>query len=185
MAPFVAVALSTRGIVPHLGDLIAHRFAVVGSVVRGVAPASRADDARPDDAAPAPPLQPPVPTSTAPVRWRISSRLASLPPAIVLPVERLSRLTASQLGRIRGVDAVDANGHPIGVRLSGVQALGLGLREGDIVTSLDGHPTPTLDDGTVVAKSALGSGRRNAPATILRDGQVVAVMVQLPRVATE
>ncbi len=100
---------------------------------------------------------------------------------IFVPAERLAHLTAAQLGHVRGVDAVDVNGQAIGVRLYGVQALGLGLREGDVVTSLDGRPTRTLDDGTAAATSAFDSGRAEAQATIVREGRTIGVTVQIPR----
>ncbi|MDP9149953.1 MAG: hypothetical protein M3O36_08455 [Myxococcota bacterium] len=182
--PFAAVALSAREAVPYLGDLTARRIASVGAALRGVLAVPHADEGRLDEPAPLAVVQPPVGTGTAAFRLRPSSRSPSMaPPSLVLAADHLSRLTAAQLGRVRAVDAVDGYGRPIGVRLSGVQALGLGLREGDVVVSLDGHPTPTLDDGTAAATSALGSGRHDAHAAILRDGQMVAVTVQLPRAA--
>jgi hypothetical protein len=64
--------------------------------------------------------------------------------------------------------------------LSGVSALGLGLADGDVVTSIDGRPTPTGDAATAAALGAWGAGQGQVRGTLLRDGQTIGVTVHVP-----
>jgi hypothetical protein len=94
--------------------------------------------------------------------------------------DRLGRLTAKQLRAIGWSTVVDAHGRSAGVRLSGVGALGMGLADGDVVTSIDGRLTPTEGDATSAGSAAWSSGARTVRATILRGDQTIAVTVELP-----
>lgn len=90
------------------------------------------------------------------------------------------RLTARELRGVGWVTAAGAQGRPAGVRLSGVGALGLGLADGDVVTSIDGRPTPSFDDATAAGAAAWASGAHAAHATIVRGGETIAVTVEIP-----
>ncbi len=100
--------------------------------------------------------------------------------AIDIPANHLARLTAKQLRGVHATDAVDPAGRPIGARLHGVGGLGVGLGDGDVVTSIDGHATPTADDATGAALGAYASGEATAHATLLRGGRTVQVTVHIP-----
>ena len=97
-----------------------------------------------------------------------------------IPADRLARLTARQLRGIGASDAVDPAGHALGARLSGVAGLGLGLAEGDVVTSIDGRPTPNAAEGTAAALASYASGEATAHATVVRGGRALRVTVHIP-----
>jgi hypothetical protein len=61
-----------------------------------------------------------------------------------------------------------------------VSGLGVGLADGDVVTSIDGHATPTADAATAAALGAWGAGQAVVRATVMRDGQPIAVTVHVP-----
>ena len=99
---------------------------------------------------------------------------------LFIPTGRLMGLTADELRAVRWAAIHDGRGATAGVRLSGVGGLGLGLAEGDVVTSIDGRPTRTEDDATAAGMAAWTSGESAVHATLLRKEQVVAVTVELP-----
>jgi len=77
--------------------------------------------------------------------------------------------------------AVDASGHPIGVRLSGVA--GTGLQDGDIVTHVDGTPVTTVEGGVAIVAGALQRHQRHISGRVLRAGAVLMVTVDVPEEA--
>ncbi len=77
--------------------------------------------------------------------------------------------------------AVDASGHPVGVRLSGVG--GTGLQDGDIVTHVDGAPVTTVEGGVAIVAAALQRHQRHISGRVLRGGSVVLVTVDVPEEA--
>ncbi len=101
-------------------------------------------------------------------------------PPIFISNERLRRLGPEQLTRVGATTAVDEHGNPAGVRLSGVGALGVGLVDGDVVTHIDGRPTPTADDATAAGFAAWNAHSRTAHATIVRAGETIAVTLEIP-----
>jgi S1-C subfamily serine protease len=68
----------------------------------------------------------------------------------------------------------------MGVRLGGVARLGVGLADGDIVTSIDGTKTPDDDTATAVVLGAVGRGGRTVHATLVRGTEPINVVVELP-----
>jgi hypothetical protein len=97
---------------------------------------------------------------------------------LFIPTERLMALTARELGAVRWARLQDGRG--AGVCLSGVAGLGVGLADGDVVTSIDGRPTRNEDDATAAGMAAWASGEAAVHATLRRREQVVAVTVELP-----
>jgi hypothetical protein len=175
-AAFVAAGVGFRALVPTLGDAMAHQLLrVAASIPRAEAQVTDEVDAVPA----AEPVAASVDASSgdksagqSPSRARVE--------AIDIPADRLARLTAKQLRGVHATDAVDSAGRPIGARLHGVGSLGVGLGDGDVVTSIDGHATPTADDATGAALGAYASGEATAHATLLRNGRTVQVTVHVP-----
>ncbi len=175
-AALVAAGVGLRTIVPALGDAMAHQLlGLAASIPRAEARVTQEVDVVP--------VPEPVAARTgassgdtgagqSPSRARVE--------AIDIPADRLARLTEKQLRGVHATDAVDSAGRAIGARLHGVGALGVGLADGDVVTSIDGHATPTADDATGAALGAYASGEATAHATLLRNGRTVQVTVHTP-----
>lgn len=89
-------------------------------------------------------------------------------------------MTAKQLQGVQATDATGAGGHPLGAKLHGVGALGLGLADGDVVTSIDGRTTANANDATTAALGAYMSGESTVHATLLRAGRTLRVTVHVP-----
>jgi hypothetical protein len=85
---------------------------------------------------------------------------------------------------LSAVDALDAEGNKSGASLSGVEALGVGLDDGDVVTSIDGRVTRDVSTALAAAVQAYGSGRDTARATVRRGDRTVPVVVHIPRSAS-
>jgi hypothetical protein len=182
----LALALATattlgRAAVPRIGDPIARQLARLAAAL----PAPRgstdveATISRPppvDDAPPDPPSRPHRSVRTAPSAAKQPSSVT-----IEIPAERLAPLSEKQLRSLRAIDAVDADGRAVGASLSGVRALGLGLDDGDVVTSIDGRATPDVSSALAAAVRAYGSGRDTTRATVLRGGRTLPVLVHIPR----
>jgi hypothetical protein len=165
----------TRELVPRLGDAMARSMVPLASSLvtpRSTATGTDTDQSPGDGRDPVD-----APSDGVGHRSRGSDQAAA---AIDIPSERLARLSAQQLRGVSAVDAVDASGRAIGARLRGVGGLGVGLLDGDIVTSIDGHATTTVSDGTAAAMAAYASGEASAHATVLRGRRMVRVTVHIP-----
>jgi hypothetical protein len=175
-AALVAAGVGFRAFVPALGDAMARQLLGVAASM----PRAEAHVIDEGDAVPAlEPVAAPADASSgeeSPAQSPSHARVE----AIDIPADRLARLTAKQLRGVHATDAVDPAGRPIGARLHGVGSLGVGLGDGDVVTSIDGHPTPTADDATGAALGAYASGEATAHATLLRSGRTVQVTVHIP-----
>jgi hypothetical protein len=101
--------------------------------------------------------------------------------AIDIPEDRVARLTEKQLRSLRPANVIGADGAAAGVRLHGVGALGVGLADGDLVTSIDGRPTADVSTGMDAALRAWASGEAAAHATVRRAGRTLLVTVHIPR----
>jgi hypothetical protein len=132
--------------------------------------------------APDEPLEPvdtPVSAAGAPApQRRTAPQVAG---AIDIPEDKVARLTEKQLRSLRPANVVGSDGVASGVRLHGVGALGVGLADADIVTSIDGRPTPDVSTGMDAVLRAWGSGEPAAHATVLRAGRTLRVTVHIPR----
>jgi hypothetical protein len=169
--------VGTRALVPRLGDAMARTAATMaGALLVPPGPATTATDL---DPAPADAMNPADGGSYGAAADR-SGDPGRAPAAIDIPRERVARLGARQLRGISATDAVDASGRPAGARLHGVGGLGAGLRDGDVVTSIDGRPTTNVSEGTAAALRAYASGEATAHATVRRGARTVRVTVHLP-----
>lgn len=191
LAPFLVVSLGGRLIVFAFGDTVAGLMAGVASWMDAFKVVSQT----PQTSVEEPALEPePDPTTErpedfdkdgagpAPHRATGSSRS---PDTLLVPARRLLRITARQLTGIDAVPSVDARGRTEGLSLSGVQGLGLGLLEGDVVTSINGLPTATKDAAIAAAMAAWKSGKRWAHAMLLRQGTPIAVSVEVPKISEQ
>jgi hypothetical protein len=182
----VILALATAGLgarvlVPRVGDAMARRVARLAAVIP--VPADSTDFTTDGDPVPSraeqPLADPPVPSRGA-AGTRHSAAKPAAGGALDIPADRLARLTEKQLRSLRAADAVNADGRGIGARLYGVGALGVGLADGDVVTSIDGRATPDVTTATAAAMGAYASGEAVARATVLRDGRTLLVTVHIP-----
>jgi hypothetical protein len=71
---------------------------------------------------------------------------------------------------VRGKEAFGPGGEPIGVRLTGVTSLGLGLRDGDRVVAVEGEATRDEASVTDAALAAIARGAAELHVTALRSG---------------
>lgn len=177
-------SLGARALVPAVGDAAARRIARLTSALP--APTDSADLATEADPVPSSAEEPPADPPSAPGAGRVrrSARRPSAKPAaggaLEIPADRLANLTEKQLRSLHATDAVDTAGRALGAKLHGVSALGVGLADGDVVTSIDGRATPDVNAATAAAMSAYASGEPAAHATVLRAGRTVLVTVHIP-----
>jgi len=82
--------------------------------------------------------------------------------------------------RPQGVPVAAKGPRPAGLMLVGVGALGVGLRDGDVLTHVAG--SPALDVGSVIyaVLSARGRGARTISGRFWRDGQPWVLVVEQP-----
>jgi hypothetical protein len=186
MLALATAGLGARVLVPRMGDAMARRVARLAAVIP--APADSTDVATDRDPIPARAEQPLTDPSDPPrgnAGIRRPAAKAASGGALDIPADRLARLTEKQLRSLSATDAVDADGRTMGARLHGVRALGVGLAEGDVVTSIDGRATPDVTTATAAGMQAYASGEAVAHATVLRDGRKLHVTVHIPaRAAT-
>jgi hypothetical protein len=188
LGALATVSLGTRVLVPRLGDAMAKGLGTVANSLAAPRGSMAAlSDAQPSatdgvDGAEAAELDPPVEaTASHPGgRPRRSRDPAAGVAAIDIPRDRVARLSAQQLRGISATDAVDANGHALGACLHGIAGLRVGLNDGDVVTSIDGRATATVNDATAAAMAAYASGEAIARATVRRGGRLVQVTVHIP-----
>ena len=175
LIPLVAVAFGTRVLVPRMGDAMAKTLVVMAAAVP--APEGQIPT---DPDAPGQEVADPVDAGAKDGGQRRAQGRSQTVEAIDIASERVARVTARQLRNIGATDAVDEQGRAIGARLHGVGGLGVGLADGDVVTSIDGRATPTAADATAAAIGAYACGEATAHATLLRDGRTVRVTVHIP-----
>jgi hypothetical protein len=173
-------ALAARAAVPGVGDPIVRRLAQLAAAL--TVPAKAGEVEAPP---PVPPRPDPTPATAPRPRWNV--RAATAPAArpstestLEIPADRLARLTERQLRSLGAVDVIDANGNAAGASLSGVGALGVGLDDGDVVTSIDGRATRDVSTALAAAVQAYGAGHDTARATVRRNGYTLPVVVHIP-----
>lgn len=179
----LAAGVGARALYPRLRDAMAGhlvQLAVVAAEarVRSMDVPTEVDPA----ASPAVPA-PAEPGDRAGNRERARPAVQRAPSggAIDIPEDRVARLTEKQLRSLRPANVVDAEGRASGVRLHGLGALGVGLADSDVVTSIDGVATPDVSTGTDAALRAWASGEAVAHATVLRAGRTLLVTVHIPK----
>ncbi len=168
-------------VVPRMGDTLA---AALGRAAVALPKPPQIDDAELDTAIVVPnsPVLHPGTLGTDPDPGKKSAGPRPTPhvDSIDIPADRLAKLTEKQLRGVGASDAVDASGHAVGARLRGVGRLGVGLADGDVVSSIDGRATPTAAEATGAAMGAYASGEATVQATLLRGGRTVVVTVHVP-----
>ena len=189
LAPFLVVFLGGRLIATAYGDAVAGLMASVASWIDAFKVLSQTPQTLPmsvEESALEPEADPTTERTAdfdkdgaRPAPHRATGSLRS-PDTLLVPARRLLRITARQLAGIDAVPAVDARSRTEGLSLSGVQRLGLGLLEGDVVTSINGLPTATKDAAIAAAMAAWKSGKRWTHAVLLRQGSPIAVSVEVP-----
>jgi hypothetical protein len=84
----------------------------------------------------------------------------------------------------RDVGAANAkapDGTPLGARLHGVGKYRTGLRDGDIVVSVAGTSTPTVDAMVAAAMQAATHGAKQLSGQIVRGDATFGVVLELPK----
>jgi hypothetical protein len=175
LIPLATLALAPGVLVPRMGDAMAKTLGVLAATLP-VAEGQTETDTDP----PAQETSDPVDAGAKDGGESRARGRARTVEAIDIAPERVVRVTARQLRNIGATDAVDTEGHAVGARLHGVGALGVGLADGDVVTSIDGRATLDAADATAAAIGAYASGEATAHATLLRDGRTVRVTVHIP-----
>jgi len=180
MLALATAGLGARALVPRMGDAMARRVASLTAVLPTAADST--DFATDTDSVPPGAEQPAAapPDVGAKAGTRRSGTKAASGGALDIPADRLAHLTAKQLRSLRATDAVSADGRAIGARLHGAGALGVGLADGDVVTSIDGRATPDVTTATGAAMGAYASGEALAHAAVLRGGRTLLVTVHIP-----
>jgi hypothetical protein len=85
-------------------------------------------------------------------------------------------------GRVQGTPISDADGKPLGVELHGVG--GSGLRDGDVVTHVDGVRVFSPDAAVDVITRGLARKAKSITGVVLRGSQRIDVVVEVPSEAT-
>jgi hypothetical protein len=196
-ALIVALALGTGAFAgqtaaSRIGDHVALQLTRIAAAWPGATGAEQVEAAVPvptDDRTS--PISPPPrsrdrASTSRPAPARSAAAAARHPSDATLEIaaDRLARLTEKQLRSLSAVDALDADGNTSGASLSGVRALGVGLDDGDVVTSIDGRVTRDVSTALGAAVQAYGSGRDTARATVRRGDRTVPVVVHIPRSAS-
>jgi hypothetical protein len=102
---------------------------------------------------------------------------------VYVPAATIRRALDDYAAHVRGRSTRPQDGEPPGVRLTGVSALGVGLRDGDIVTSIEGAPAPDAETATDTALAVIARGGTVLHATVQRGDQVIPLTADLPSAA--
>jgi hypothetical protein len=82
---------------------------------------------------------------------------------------------------VAATNATAPDGSPLGARLAGVSKYHVGLRDGDVVVSVSGTRTRTVDAMVAAAMQAAAGGASRISGRIMRGGAVFAVVLELPK----
>lgn len=197
--PFVFVALASRCSVAPLGDRIARGVAAVAPkpptateppVIIVAKPASL--DAGTDDGDELAGRLPVIPPEHHEVRRRAEvtprdagadasvdgGAPAPVAKAFFVPVAAVTR--ALERRDVGAANAILPDGTPVGARLVGVSKYGTGLRDGDIVVSVNGTRTPTVDAMVSAAMGAVSAGATRIGGRVLRGDATYGVILEVP-----
>ena len=183
LVAFAAIGLGTPAIVSTVGDSIARRLGNAAAALVPTPPEAERNDTL-ADVVPAPePLAGPLDAGVAKDSGSGHGRAPASEKSggsIEITADRLARLTEKQLQNVQASDAVDGAGRPFGARLHGVGGLGVGLADGDVITSIDGRTTANAGDATTAALGAYMSGEATVHGTLLRGGKTLRVTAHVP-----
>jgi hypothetical protein len=107
---------------------------------------------------------------------------AAVPPLVMgLTVPRQRVEQAARAGhRPSGSGAAATSWRPAGLSLSGASGLGVGLRDGDVVTRVGGTPARSVGAVTGAVSAALDARQPAIVAEVWRGRQRIIVTVELP-----
>ena len=136
----------------------------------------------PERARPAPTLAPGA-SAHAPPRLDadlVARRRRACPRPLHIPASKVQHAIDDGGRSMHARTVYGPDGKPAGTRISGVNNAGAGLRDGDIIVSIDGKPTMDDDAATDAALSVVARGDSVLHARLTRDGQPFDVTVELP-----
>lgn len=199
--PFLLGAIALRLAITPLGDAIA------SAAVRVTLEPPREASTSPGVAALPPAPLPPLAgdEEPAPLPRRVASRTPAAPrretideardggaeagrapsvtdaprSTIVVPASVVTR--ALERRDVGATNAMAPDGAPLGARLAGVGKYKTGLRDGDVVVTVSGTRTPTVDAMVSAAMAVATSGATRISARILRGDATYAVILELPK----
>ena len=97
----------------------------------------------------------------------------------MVPASAVTR--AMQRRDVGATNASAADGSPLGARLVGVSRYRTGLRDGDVVVSVAGTRTPTVEAMVGTAMRAASGGATRLSGRIVRGDATFAVVIELPK----
>jgi len=110
---------------------------------------------------------------------RTSRAVGQVPRGLFVSAEQVLRL--SRVGvRPSGIPVRSAGGRPGGLLLSGVSGLGVGLRDGDILTHALGQPAVSEEMIVGAVIRARGARQAQLSGQVWRDGHVFPLIVAQP-----
>jgi hypothetical protein len=98
---------------------------------------------------------------------------------IVVPASVVTR--ALERRDVAATNVTTADGAPLGARLAGVGKYKTGLRDGDVVVTVAGTRTPTVEAMVSAAMAAASNGAPRISGRILRGDATYTVVLELPR----
>lgn len=98
---------------------------------------------------------------------------------IVVPASVVTR--AIEKRDVGATNALAPDGSPLGARLAGVSKYRTGLRDGDVVVSVAGTRTPTVEVMVAVGLKAASGGAPRLSGRIVRGDATYAVVIELPK----
>lgn len=190
--PFAFVALLSRCAVAPIGDRVAKGMIAVTPPSPEPAPTPSTVivpkpllDAGTDDSDELAGRIPVVPPEHHEVRRRaeIGPRdagidAAPLAKAFVVPAAAVAR--ALERRDVGAANAILPDGTPVGARLVGVGKYGTGLQDGDIVVSVNGTRTPTVNAMVSAAMSAVSGGATRIGGRVIRGDTTIGVILEVP-----
>ena len=127
------------------------------------------------------PPRAPAAKASAPKRHSAPRRAAEPVPERGLRVSAKTVLRLAQSGARPGGTPVPASrGCPAGLRLSGVSGLGVGLRDGDVLTHAAGRPAKSRAEVVGAVIGARGALEREVSGRFCRDGEAWNLVVEQP-----
>ena len=98
---------------------------------------------------------------------------------IVVPASVVSRAVAKR--DVAATNAIAPDGAPLGARLAGVSKYRAGLRDGDVVVSVAGTRTPTVEAMVAVGLQAASGGATRLSGRVVRGEATYDVVIELPK----
>ena len=188
LVPFLALPLLLRFILPYLGDSLARGVAILALPVPLSAASRSHDEAGIGDDIddPSEPREVSLPiVRSGSSRGRVSPRTdagtldAAARGSLYIRASTVTRRLPTAAKTVRAKSVVLPDGTR-GLELHGVLALRVGLKEGDVLVSLEGKPTPTQDVATSILTASIASHATAIHGTIVRGGGQVDVTVEVP-----